>query len=310
MKPISTPSRTLFFSGLVFLLLLSSCKYDTAAEFNIEETQQADREQIREMLERSKTYIEQDRLSDAIATLDSIIQQYGTYDEVEDAYLLKEDAERSYVLEKIRTQTDLDSLYAYMEDYDQKEIRDTAKERVGEMVNTTEDKELLGDFLDSNKLPEYRTTAKQRQKELADKQKAERLADAQQANDAETWNKFLRDYEDHPDRKAIEDKIIGLEVDDVFAGQFEEIPKAQLTGDVNYVQSTVEIKNDTPYTLTVLYSGPENKRMNIASGRTLTATMKSGNYRVIASVSSARVTNYAGTETMQGEYSSSFYIGN
>jgi hypothetical protein len=308
MKPLLQHSLTLFFSLIVLLSTLSSCKKDKEATYSIEETQIKEREHILQLLERSRIFIENDDLSSAITTLDTIINKYGTYDEVEQAYDLKEDAQRRYVLKKIRTQTNIDSLYTFIDDYDQKEIKDAAKKKVGDIVQNTDDSEVLGDFIESNRLPEYRRTAKDRLGELKAKEEADRYAAAVAANDSDTWKKFLRDYENRPDRKEIEDEIIKTKVDEIFAGEYGEIPSTVRTGQVNYVNSTIDITNDTPYTLTILYSGPENKRIVIGSGMSKISTMKSGSYRITASVSAARVSNYAGREVMQGDYSSTFYI--
>ena len=308
MKRLSQHSLTLFFSVFILLTAFSSCKNDKEVSYSIEETQIEEREHILQLLERSKKFIENDDLTNAIITLDTIINKYGTYDEVEQAYDLKEDAQRRYVLEKIRTQTNIDSLYTFIDEYDQKEIKEAAKKKVGDIVQSTDDSEVLGDYIESNRLPEYRRTAKDRMGELKAKEEADRYAEALAANDSETWKKFLRDYENRSDRQEIEDKIIKTEVDEIFAGEYGEIPSTTRTGQVNYVTSTIDIKNDTPYTLTILYSGPENKRIVIGSGMSKKSNMKSGSYRITASVSAARVSNYAGRETMQGDYDSTFYI--
>ena len=308
MKRLSQHSLILFSSAFILITALSSCKNDKQVSYSIEETQIKEREHILQLLERSRIFIENDDLSNAITTLDTIINKYGTYDEVEQAYDLKEDAQRRYVLEKIRTQTNIDSLYTFIDAYDQKEIREAAKKKVGEIVQNTDDSEVLGDYIESNRLPEYRRTAKDRIGELKLKEEADRYAEALAANDSETWKKFLRDYENRSDRQEIEDKIIKIEVDEIFAGEYGEIPSNVRTGQVNYVTSTINIKNDTPYTLTILYSGPENKRIVIGSGMSKQSNMKSGSYRVTASVSAARVSNYAGREVMQGDYESTYYI--
>jgi hypothetical protein len=308
MKPSSQRSLILFFSVFVLLISFSSCKNDKEVTYSIEKTQKKERDHILQLLERSKILIENGDLSSAIITLDTIINKYGTYDELEQAYDLKEDAQRRFVLDKIRTQTNLDSLYTLIDDYDQKDIRDAAKKKVGDIVQNTDDSEVLGDFIESNRLPEYRRTAKDRIGELKAKEEADRYAEALAANDSETWKKFLRDYEDRKDRDEIEDRIIKTEVDEIFAGEYGEIPSNVRTSQVNYVSSTIDIKNDTPYTLTILYSGPENKRIVIGSGMSKKSDLKSGSYKITASVSAARVSNYAGRELMQGDYESTFYI--
>lgn len=310
MKPILPHRALLFFSFLLFTIIIQSCKYETNNRFSLEETQEMERDSILRMLERSKDQIANEDLQGAIATLDSIIKKFGTYDEVEEAYRLRDSVQTKYVLKNILRSQNIDSLFAFIEDYDVKEIKDHARERINEVVNETNNPQILQDFLDSNRLPEFRNTAKQRQQELLAQQEKDLYAAAQQANNAETWKNFIKLYPDHSKKNQINDIIIKLEVDEIFAGKYQEIPSANRTGEANYVSSDISIKNDTQYTLTVRYSGPENRRLIIAPNATEKAKLKSGNYRVTASVNSSRVTNYAGTESLNGGYESSYYIGN
>lgn len=310
MKPISAPRALLLFSFLFLIIIFQSCKYETNNRFSLEDIQEIERDSILRMLERSKDQIAKEDLQGAIATLDSIIKKFGTYDEVEEAYQLRDSIQTRYVLKNILRSKNIDSLFAFIEDYDIKEIKDNAKQRINEVVNTTDNPQVLQDYLDSNRLPEFRNTAKRRQQELLAQQEKDLYAEAQQANNAETWKDFIKLYPEHPKKNQINDIIIKLEVDAIFAGQYEEIPSANRTGEANYVSSDVTIKNDTQYTLTVRYSGPENRRIIIVPSATEKVELKSGNYRVTASVNSSRVTNYAGTESLNGKYESSYYIEN
>lgn len=308
MKPISAHTALLFFSFLILTIIFHSCKYETHNRFSLEDIQEMERDSIVRMLKRSKILISNDDLQGAIATLDSIIMKFGTYDEVEEAYRLRDSVQTRYVLKNILRSKNIDSLFAFMDDYDIKEIKENARDRINEVVNTTDNPQVLQDFLNSSRLPEFRNTAERRQKELLAQQEKELYVQAQQANNAETWKNFVNLYPDHPKKDQITDIIIKLEVDAIFAGQYEEIPSSSPTGDINYVISDVSIKNDTPYTLTVRYSGPENRRIVISPGAKESIKMKSGEYRVTASVNSSRVTNYAGIESLHGGYESNYYI--
>ena len=67
--------------------------------------------------------------------------------------------------------------------------------------------------------------------------------------------------------------------------------------------------NGTSYTLTILYSGPDSKRLVINAGGTKSVRLKNGQYRVAASVSAANVSNYAGSENLNGgSYNVDYYI--
>src|SRR5690606_35904717 len=136
MKPISAHRTLLFFSFFLITIIIQSCKYETNNRFSLEETQKMERDSILRMLERSKDQISNEDLQGAIATLDSIIKKFGTYDEVEDAYRLRDSVQTTYVLKNIIRSKNIDSLFGFIEDYDVKEIKDRARERIDELINT------------------------------------------------------------------------------------------------------------------------------------------------------------------------------
>jgi len=73
--------------------------------------------------------------------------------------------------------------------------------------------------------------------------------------------------------------------------------------------SNINIKNDTKYALTLLYSGKESKKVVIPPNQSKKFTLMNGPYRVAAKVSKETVGNFVKTETLKGlNYSSIFYI--
>ncbi|SMC53776.1 hypothetical protein [Cellulophaga tyrosinoxydans] len=310
MKHISAHRVLPYFSFLLFIIVLNACKYEAKKEFNLEETRALEKNAILNLLSQAKNEIENENLQGAIVLLDSIINNYGTYDEVETAYILKEEAQRHYMIKKIISSTDIDSLFVFITDYNSFEIKDAAKKRIGEVIKSTQNPQVLQDFIASNRLPEFRVEAKTRQQNLLEEQKNNLYSEALKENSAQTWKNFIALYPDHPNNKQIEDKIIELEVDDIFSGTHGEIPSSNLSGVANYINSDIKIKNDTPYTLTIRYSGKENKRIIIPSGNTQRVDLISGEYRVTASVNASRVSNYAGIESLNGSYTSSYYLMN
>ncbi|RYZ83580.1 MAG: hypothetical protein EOP04_19715, partial [Proteobacteria bacterium] len=68
------------------------------------------------------------------------------------------------------------------------------------------------------------------------------------------YQRFAARYPNHPERRWIEKRIIDLEVKEIAAGEYGEMPRAQ---PVRYGGSTAEvsIENQTGYELTVRYSG-------------------------------------------------------
>ena len=299
-----------FFSLLLFLSFIQSCKFETKNEFSLEQTRTNEQKDIKRLLNQAKFQIENEQLTAAIKTLDSIINNYGTYDEVENAYILKEDAQNTYTLNRILTLHNIDSLLTFVTDYNNEKIVMHAKSRIEEVLTTTTDPKTIQDFLDSNRLPQFRSEAKRRQNELLKQKENELYANAMKQDNASQWKDFLSMYPDHPKKNQIEDKIIGLEVDEIFKGTYGEIPTSSQMGAANYVSSDIEITNNTSYTLTIRYSGPENHRLIISPNALQKVSLKSGNYRVTASVNASRVSNYAGRESLNGKYSSSYYISN
>jgi hypothetical protein len=135
-------------------------------------------------------------------------------------------------------------------------------------------------------------------------QKAYDLASSQ--NTSYSWKKFLEDYPNHDEASAIRKRIIRLEVDEI-SGDKEtgQMPTFNQYGSGYSSSSTVRITNNTGCELTVRYSGPDVEMILIPVGSTRSVSLSSGSYKIAAS---ACGTNYAGSESLQGEYGSTFYI--
>lgn len=129
---------------------------------------------------------------------------------------------------------------------------------------------------------------------------------AMERNSAFALKSLLDEYPNHPKKKSIEDRIIELEVDDIFRDNTTgQLPAADRLRGNSTQTSSVSITNDTGCELTLRYVGVTNKKIIIPIGRTQKVSLSSGNYRVTASACGA---NYAGSEILDGEYSSTFYI--
>jgi hypothetical protein len=124
----------------------------------------------------------------------------------------------------------------------------------------------------------------------------------------EHYRRFASRYPSHAQIAAIEKRIIDLEVKEIAAGEYGEMPKAQALS-YGGTSTAVEVENKTGYELTVRYSGPGSKKLVVPVGATRSVDLVPGAYQVAASVNAANVTNYYGSDTMQGgRYSSSFFI--
>lgn len=124
-------------------------------------------------------------------------------------------------------------------------------------------------------------------------------------NSSYAWKSFLEDYPNHKEANAIRD-IIRLEVDEIMENKNTgQIPSFNQNSYGNSYTSSVEITNNTGCSLTVRYSGVDVKMIEIPNGATRRINFSSGTYKVAASACSE---NYARTESLQGNYSSNFYI--
>lgn len=138
------------------------------------------------------------------------------------------------------------------------------------------------------------------------------------------WDKACRintvkSYKDYTEKypfgdyiETAEKKMIDLEVDNIFKGDYGQLPpmsKSSYGYSSNSTSNSIEIYNNTQYTLTIRYSGVESRKIVIPSRKETTITLKSGNYRITASVNASNVRNYAGKENLTGgDYSSEYYI--
>lgn len=124
------------------------------------------------------------------------------------------------------------------------------------------------------------------------------------------FQQYLNLYPNGVHKSEAMKKIIDLEVANVFRdGNYGQLPLMDKTGYGESAYTTVTVKNDTQYTLTLLYSGTESKRIVINSHGSQNVQLKSGSYRIVASVDASRVRNFAGKEDLTGgSYSVSYYI--
>ena len=132
---------------------------------------------------------------------------------------------------------------------------------------------------------------------------------AQKENTISAYQKYLDLFPRGAHRAAADKKIIDMQVANVYAGEHGTLPSMDQTGYGGGPTSSVSIQNSTQYTLTLLYSGPDSKRVVISPSETGHVTLKNGTYRVAASVSAAGVSNFAGSESLRGgSYSVEYYI--
>ena len=128
-------------------------------------------------------------------------------------------------------------------------------------------------------------------------------------NSLSAYNKYKSLYPKGAHINQCEKKIIDLEVSSIYAGEHGTLPAMERTGNGGGTTSYITVTNSTSYTLTILYSGPDSKKLVIEASGTKSIRLKNGQYKVAASVNAYNVSRYAGTENLRGgNYSADYYI--
>ena len=291
------------------MCVFTSCKKDNKLpEFDIEELQKREYDSVKLLLSLSKTFYEKKDYEKAIENLENLINKYATYSEVLEAQELLGLAKIKFIVLKIEEADSIQTVLVQIENNIDPDINIAASKKIEDLIKNAEDISQLEDYINQNKIKEHVDLAYNKISEIKEKNKQEAYASAVENNSSSQWKKFIEDYPDYSNKKEIEKLIIYLEVSEIFNGEYGDIPSSQLSGVVNNIQSEIAIKNDTKYTLTIRYSGPDIIKISIPPFQNGTVKLKSGEYRVAASVNASNVRNFAGIENLHGEYSANYYI--
>lgn len=127
-------------------------------------------------------------------------------------------------------------------------------------------------------------------------------------NTIDFYNKFIEKYPSSNHVAQAEKRIIDLEVNKVFNSSYDELPSMSRSRYSNSSTSTISIYNNTSYTLTVMYSGKESKKVVISPQGKVYVSLPNGIYKCVASIS-GNARNHAGTENLDGgSYEVEYYI--
>jgi hypothetical protein len=301
--------RLIYISVIILACSFNSCKKDSKLpEFSIEKLQKREYDSVKQLLSLSKSFYEKGDFEKAITSLEDLISRFATYSEVLEAQELLTASKIKLNIIKIQEANDIRSILVLIENNINPDIAIAASNKIKELINSSEDIEQLEDYLNQNKVKEHASLANTKIVELREKEKQEAYAAAVKSKSSNQWKEFLENYPNHADKTEIEKRIIMLEVLEIFSGEYGEIPASHLTGVKNNSESVIDIKNETKYTLTLRYSGPSVKKISIPPFKNQIFRLKSGDYKVAASVIASDVRNFAGTEKLQGEYSINYYI--
>jgi len=123
------------------------------------------------------------------------------------------------------------------------------------------------------------------------------------------YTKYLELYPHGAHASIADKKVIDHTVDMIYAGDHGSLPSMDRRYYGQGSTSSITVKNDTQYTLTLLYSGPSSKRLILDPNERRTITLTNGNYRIAASVNTSSVRSYTGEESLYGGgYDVSYYI--
>ncbi|WP_370477224.1 hypothetical protein [Tamlana flava] len=294
---------------IVFLFTFSCKDGKKMQQFNADELLEKEQDSVESLLSLSRILIEKGDYSKAKRNLTIIINNFGTYQEVVEANNLLKNLNLQILVRQINNTKSIDSIKIWIKNVSDPDVRILADDKIEDILASSKDINELEDYLNSEGYKSHADLARNRINELKELNKDKSYANALTINDSKTWKRFIEDYPNHPERDKIMETIIMLEVDEIFSGEHGQIPPSQLIGNENNSQSSIEIENDTRYTLTIRYSGVEVRKIDITPGSTKTVKLKSGEYKVTASVNAAGVRNFAGSESLYGEYSSAYYIG-
>ena len=264
---------------LVFLIFFFSCNSNSEEIKAIQERNALQKElgELKfgapNLLSDAKKFFEAGDLQNARTKLDTLLNRHSTRPEAAEGRVLLNRLEEQQVWNNALNSQELSVTYNYLYKYPTGNFVDAAKRRLNEL-------------------------------NILNEQKA--FGNAKQENSSSAWKKYLKEYPNHPESKSIQKKIIELEVDEIFGDKATgRLPNFERVGGDYSSNSSISIKNDTGCELTVRYSGSDVRMIEIPLGGTRNINLSSGSYRIAATACGA---NYAGTELLQGDYTSSYYI--
>ena len=151
----------------------------------------------------------------------------------------------------------------------------------------------------------YSELALQKMEEIEDN--AWKRASLQHSLDS--YKKYITSYPYGKFVKEAEDKIIDLEINKIFTGKHSKLPPPHQTSYGYGSTSEVVIENATQYIMTLYYSGPDKKKIEIQPYSKINRIFSNGYYKVGARVSDSSVYPFVGERSMNGGgYSEYFYI--
>lgn len=179
-----------------------------------------------------------------------------------------------------------------------------AEEDMWEKNKNSNDEKELNALLDKIQSVEIRT---QIQQHISDLYKD--FSFVSQKDTIEAYERFINLCPNSPDCSKAKKRIIDIEVYNIAQGQHGTIPESSPVSYSSGTSATIEIENQTQYSITVRYSGPESIKIEIPSHGSKTITVPIGSYQIAVSTNGGNVHPFYGTNNISaGLYSETFYI--
>lgn len=132
---------------------------------------------------------------------------------------------------------------------------------------------------------------------------------ASSSNTISSYDKYLSMYPHGKYAREAEKRIVDIGITRTYSKEHGSLPQMDRVSIGNGPKSLINVSNSTSYTLTLLYSGVDSRRLVIAPHKSASISLQNGAYKVAAFVSASNVRRYAGTEQLLGgEYSVAYYI--
>lgn len=284
-------------SVIIVILLMNTCEKQSTCEskiFNLN-------------AEVSQLILDNQKLDENIKNLEAEIEElkFGKtvlFSELEELIALKEyvKAKEKILLLQEKHPGSIETTKAL------KMLNSVEEELLWQDINSKRYLSLIDKYSDKYPKGKYTNSVKNIKREIITENEKTAYQKAKDINSSMGWLSFLNEYPNHADRENIKDKIITLEVDEIMGkSNTGSLPTFSRTNYGNSSSSSVTIKNDTGYDLTIRYSGPSVIKINIPRGGSRTTNLLSGSYKIAASAGGL---NYGGSENISGNYSSSYYI--
>ena len=129
-------------------------------------------------------------------------------------------------------------------------------------------------------------------------------------NSKESYEKYMAMYPQGAHIGEATCRLIDAKVAQMLRDAHEELPNIERTeADDDSPKSTLHIKNNTGYPLTVYLSGDNSKKVVILPDGTVDVTVDNGLYKLGASVPPSHIRPYAGQTTLRGgRYEIGFWV--